>query len=279
MLRIGKILVLTGLLLVAAAPVQAQAWRFRWQTGQVLTYRVEHLTTASEVVSGNKLETASKLVHVKSWQVLDVDPQGVATVQLSLKSLKIEIRSPEGEMMTFDSDNPDKGTAQMREQLQRYLTQPLVLMRVDSKGKVVEVKECKHGPASRFESEPPFVLTLADEPVAPGQAWERTYNITLEPPQGTGEKFEAVQRYGCQSVAGGQAVVALTTAIKAMPSAPADQVPLLQLQPEGEIVFDFEAGRLHKASLRIDKELKGHQGEGSSYHFQSTYTEQFVGNN
>jgi hypothetical protein len=52
---------------------------------------------------------------------------------------------------------------------------------------------------------------------------------------------------------------------------------VLQLQPEGEVVFDLQAGRLQSARLRIDKELKGHQGEGSSYKFQSAYTEKYVG--
>ena len=28
----------------------------------------------------------------------------------------------------------------------------------------------------------------------------------------------------------------------------------------------------------IEKELKGHQGEGSSYRFQSTYTEEYLAN-
>ena len=61
--------------------------------------------------------------------------------------------------------------------------------------------------------------------------------------------------------------------------AQADQEPLLQWQPEGEVVFDLQRGRLHSARLTINKELKNHQGEGSSYKFQSTYVEQCTGPN
>ena len=43
------------------------------------------------------------------------------------------------------------------------------------------------------------------------------------------------------------------------------------------MVFDLKSGRLHSASLKVDQEVKGHQGEGSSYHFQSNYSEQFAG--
>src|SRR5262249_45383337 len=142
--------------------------------------------------------------------------------------------------------------------------------------KVVEVKECKFGPASRYESEPPFVITLPD--AAPANQWERAYKITLAPPQGTNGQYEAVQTYTVQAHKDQTLTVGLTTVIKALPQAVADQAPLLQMQPEGEIVFNVATGVLEKAILKVDKELKGHQGEGSSYHFQSTYTEQYLGN-
>src|SRR5205823_11489348 len=110
----------------------------------------------------------------------------------------------------------------------------------------------------------------------PGQNWERAYRITLEPPQGTGEKYEALQRYACKGVADGTATVAVTTLLQTMPESLLDRVPLLQMQPAGEVVFDTRQGRLCRASLRIEKELKGHQGAGSSYRFQSTYTEEYL---
>ena len=164
----------------------------------------------------------------------------------------------------------------MREQLAKYVNQPLVILRVDGRGKVVEVKESKFGPASRYESEPPFVLTMPGENTK-GSTWERAYRITLEPPHGAGEKYDATQTYTYKALDGTLATVALTTALKTPPAAAAEQVPLLQMQPEGEIVFDLRTGTMRTARLRVDKEVKGHQGEGSSYRFQSTYTEEFVG--
>jgi hypothetical protein len=99
----------------------------------------------------------------------------------------------------------------------------------------------------------------------------------LEPPQGTGEKFDAVQRYTCKAVAGNVATITLSTTLKTMPDSLLDRVPLLQLQPDGEIVFDAQNGFMRSARLLIDKELKNHQGEGTNYHFQRTYAEEYVG--
>ena len=153
---------------------------------------------------------------------------------------------------------------------------PLSTLRVDAWGRVVEVKESKFGPASRFEAELPFVIILPGAVPQPGQSWKRAYNITLEPPAGTGEKYTCLQRYTCKRVEGSGAVIGVGTEPKTLPEALADQVPLLRMQPEGEVVFNLEAGRMQSAHLRVQKELKDHQGAGSSYRFESTYTEDYA---
>src|SRR5438128_233564 len=72
--------ILLGLVLVGPAAAQGPGWRFRWQPGQVLPYRVEQVTTVTEVVGGNKVEMTAKVTVLKHWQVLEVDAQGVATL-------------------------------------------------------------------------------------------------------------------------------------------------------------------------------------------------------
>jgi len=277
MIRKVVLAVFVGLLLASVVSAQTGAWRFRWQSGQVLIYLVEQITSASEVVGESKVDTRTKLNLTKRWQVLGVDSAGVATLQLSLTALRIETTTPGGDTLLFDSANLDKSNPQMREQLARFVNQPLALLRIDAKGKVVEVKESKYGPASKYENELPFIILLPDDAAQAGTKWGRAYQMTLDPPLGTSEKYPASQSYQCKAVEGKTATVALTSAVSKLPEALADQVPLLQLQPEGEVVFDLQAGLLRSATLRIDKELTGHQGEGSRYRFQSSYKEEYQG--
>jgi hypothetical protein len=279
MVRGYLLTIAAGLLYVLAVAAQAGTGPFRWQEGQVLTYRVEHVTAASDVTRDGTSDTKTRLNLMKRWQVLAVDGAGVATLQLSLVTLRLEATTPSGGALVFDSTDPEKSDPHMREELGKFVSAPLALLRLDGQGRVVEVKESKHGPASRFESELPFVLALPPELPREGQTWERSYKITLEPPQGTGEHYDATQNYVCKSVADGAMTVALTTQIKNLPESALDRVPLLQMQPEGEAVFDAKAGRLRSARLHITKELAGHQGEGSSYRFESTYTEEYVERN
>jgi len=261
------------LFLTSESPAQTPAWRFQWQAGQVLNYRVEHVMTATENVEGTKAQTVNKLNSVKRWQVLGVDAAGIATLQLSVPTLRFETTTHTGDVLLFDSANLDKSTPQLKEQMAKYINTPLAVLRVDTAGKVVEVKECKQGSPTRFETEPPFAVVLPPAAPQPGQYWERPYQITMDPPQGTGEKYAAAQKYACKSVDAKGAVLSLTTSIAKIPEAAADRVPFLQLMPEGEIVFEPQTGKMRSMRLTIDKELTGHQGEGSTYRFQSTYTE------
>jgi len=262
--------------LPAASAQQAPAGRFLWRPGAVLTYRVEQRTSVAEIVSGSKVETSSRLNLVRLWQVLSVDAAGIATLQMSLAALRNEQTKPGGEVLLFDSAAPDKSTPELKEHLSQFVGKPLAVLRVDKRGVVVEVKESQFGPASRFESEPPFVVTLSNIAPVAGAAWERNYAVTLDPPQGTGEKYAAVQKYVCKAVAGNMATIAISTHFKKAPENALDRVPLIQRQPQGEVVFDLANGRMHSAHLRIEQVLQNHQGAGSSYRCVSSYTEQYV---
>src|SRR5262249_48968818 len=125
-------MILTAILLtVVAQPARTQTlnWRFRWQSGQVLNYRIVQQTQATEVTSDGKAETKTRMELVKRWQVLAVDTTGVATVQHSLASMRLETTTPSGEKLLFDSANPDKSNPKLREELSGFIGVPLATLR------------------------------------------------------------------------------------------------------------------------------------------------------
>lgn len=267
-------LAIISLLLFFSLRSDAQSWQFRWQKGQVLAYKVQHSTNVTETIGKSAVTSASNLALVKRWQVAEVDAMGVATLKLSLSSMKNEQIRPNGEKLLFDSENPDKSSPEFREAMGKYVGMVLAEIKIDPQGRVVEVLR---GQANRFESEPPFIILLPTKIPGEGQAWQRTYEVTLDPPQGAGEKFAGVQSFTVKKIAAGKATLAVATQFKSLPEALADQVPLLPRMVQGEIIFDVQSGRLASAQLTIDKTLQNHQGEGSSYQFKSQYVEQLVG--
>jgi hypothetical protein len=258
----------------AAAP--AQNPQFRWRSGQVLTYRVSQSTEAVETLKEQTLKTTNKLDLVKRWQVTAVDGAGTATLQMTLASLRMEINSPSGETLLFDSANPAKSHEQLRDEMAKYVGPPLAVVRIDVRGQLVEVKECKFGPESRLHSDLPFKLVLPAEPIAVGKIWDRSYQIKLDPPQGTGESFDATQKFTCRMVANGTAVVHIATLLKTPPESAADKLPLLPLLPEGDVSFDTTSGQLRAVRYQFGQDLSEHRGEGSKYQFKSSYTEDLI---
>jgi hypothetical protein len=268
---------IVGLLLTLAvaqkAAAQGPAWHFRWQKGQTLAYQVKHTTLVAEVVDGNKAESESNLQLVKRWQVLDVDAQGIATLQLSLASMRTEQKRPNGETLLFDSQELDKSTPELKEQMAKFVGPPLALLRVDAYGNTVDVKQ---GSLARYQAEPPFALIFPKATAREGQSWKRNYTVVIEPPLGTGEKYEAEQHYQCTQLTADTATVAVKTEFKTPTDSPQERLPLLQKDVAGTIVFDLSAGCLQAVRLTTDRTIDQHQGPRSRYHFQSRYSEERI---
>lgn len=261
---------------VAAQPEAAP--RFKWQTGQTLTYKVAQQTVVQETTLDDKAEkavtadTRTSLALTRRWAVKDVSAAGVATLEMTITALKREIRQADGTAVTLDSANPDdaKGMAE-------YLNRPVVLVAVDAQGRLVEVKEAKGGSAARLHAELPFRVVLPDATPAAGQSWNRTFNLKLDPPLGAGETHEFTQTYTAKGTQDGLLVVGVGTALKAPPKTAGEQVPLVPMLWTGDVYFDPAAGRYHAARLSAKAELPNHLGEGTKYVYQSVYSEDVVG--
>ena len=206
----------------------------------------------------------------------EIDANGVATLQLRLMSLRMETRKPNGQTDQFDSQNLDKASADLNKEMLKYIGPPIAVLRLDGFGRLVEVKSSSFGPASRFQSDLPFRVVLPATAPATGQSWERNYQIKLEPPQGAGETYPAIQKYTCKTATADTLTVAVSTLVKDLPDAPADRIPLVPFQSEGTITFDVANGRMKKADLKMDAELTEHRGDGSKYRYNSVYTEELV---
>src|SRR5438128_11564100 len=107
---------------------------------------------------------------------------------MSLAAMRNEQKRTNGETLLFDSQDQAKSNPALYEQMSKFIGKTLAVLRIDPFGRVIEVKQ---GVASRYEAEPPFVIVFPAAKAQVGQAWRRPYTITLDPPLGTGEKYQA----------------------------------------------------------------------------------------
>lgn len=265
--------------LVVVGHVSAESPRFKFSKGTTLTYHLVQTTKTIETLLDEKSKMPVEQEHLtkvdldRQWKVLDVDDQGTATLAMSITRMRWEQKLPTGETDVFDSTKPDELN---QSEMAKNVGTVLATLRVDRQGKLVEVKESKIGPASRFTVDLPFKLVLPEDAATVGSTWDRQYTIQLDPPLGTGEKYPTAQTYKVLEPQSGLLTLNLRTTIKDEPTTTADQIPLLRFASEGTLYFDSTNGRYYAARLKMQKELKNHQGEGTSYKYASTYVEDFI---
>jgi hypothetical protein len=258
---------------VAQPPSGATPLRFKWEPNQTLTYKVVQATVVQETTIDEKTEkpvtTESKtnLALVRKWTVKNVEG-GVATLDMAITAMRTDITQPGGMVVTRDSANPEHA-----KDMAEFLNKAIVTVRVDGQGRLVEVKEAKNGSAARLQAELPFRLTLPDAGPAVGQTWDRAFSLKLDPPQGTGESHDFVQKYTCKGAKDGLTAVGVETALKAPPKAAGEQVPLVPMLWTGDVYFHAATGRYYAARLTAKSELTNHAGDGTKFVYQSTYGE------
>jgi hypothetical protein len=261
------------------APLWAQSapLRFQWQRGQAMTYQVSQNTTVDELTLDEKakkptpVKTITSLTSTKKWEVTEVDSAGVATLQMSVVSLKQDLTQTVGDgkpnSRTIDSANPDDAKAMP------FLGKPVLTAKVDSQGRLIEATADSKAASDRLQVELPFRLVLPDAAPTKDDKWSRPVVIQLLPPLGTGEKFDATQQYTYQGLKDGFAVIRMTTTLKDQSTDATVMPALIPMLWEGNLFFDTKTGRYHGAKLNVKKEVANHHGEGTKFSYTSEYTE------
>lgn len=277
-----KVMALVGLgigfgIAFAQPPATSQPARFKWQTNQTLNFKVVQQTAVSETILDEKSgkatvsEARTHLALTRKWTVKDVDPSGTATLEMAITAMKNELRQPDGSTSVRDSANPEHA-----KDMAAYLNTPIVAVRVDTLGRLVEVKLAVGGSATRLHAELPFRAILPEVGPAPAQSWERPFAFKLDPPHGTGESYDFLQKYTCKDVKDGMMVIGVETSLKVPPKTVAEQIPLVPLLWTGDVYFHMPTGMYRAARLKAKAELPNHLGAGSKFVYESIYSEDFA---
>ncbi len=260
-----------------AAAEDAPKLRFAWAKGGTATYRVVQATNVQETVldepakKPSDITTNTKLTITKTWAVKGVETDGSATLEMVTTAFRQEITQTAGDMKpavrVLDSANADDAKAMA------FLNKPVLTLKVDPLGRVSDVKSDNPAAADRLQADLPFKLHLLEAaPVANG-TWERAFELKLPPPIGTGEKFDATQKYTFRGMNKDFAVVGVATALKNPPDDAALMPAIVPMLWEGDVFFNAKTGQYHGAKLTAKKEIANHQGEGTKFRYASEYTE------
>ena len=272
-LALAFALIVTGIVSAEDAP----KLRFVWEKDSTKVYGVVQTTTVQETVLDEQtkkaldITTVTKLTISKKWLVKAVDPDGTGTLEMSTAALKQEITQTVGDakpvVRLLDSANADDSKGMT------FLNKPILTLKVDPQGRISEVKSDNASAGDRLQTDLPFKLHLPDAAPVSNSTWERAFELKLPPPLGTGEKYDAAQKYTFKGMNKDYAVVGTVTALK-VPLTDAAVLPaILPMLWEGDVFFNAKTGGYHGAKLSIKKEVANHQGERTKFRYTSEYTE------
>ena len=272
-----KLLLIAGVWLAFITVARCEEpLRLKVQPGDTLKYRVLHTTQIKETTideeSKKPIEVvkSSKMQMIKAWTVKLIDSKGLITLDLTIHRMRLEQTQPDGKTDLFDSDQPDELN---KETIAQTVGPVLATIKINDRGDVVEVIKSP-GPKHRTLAELPFKVMF---PEAAVNDWQRTCTIQLDPPQGLGDRHASLQSFSLNGQRKeGTAVVGLKTTLKETPADASELTHLIPFLWEGSIQVLPSNGHVVEMNLKIGKEIKNHQGNGSTYHYEASYQEEMM---
>lgn len=268
---------LTGLMLAAtpaasAADGQQATLRYKFELGEVLRYEVDHEAHVQSTIEETSQEVESTTQSVKAWKVTDVLPGGEIEFMHVVESARMTNRRPNQGVAEYDSRETTEPPPFFAEAA-KSIGVPLTQVRMTPTGKIVDREE-KH-PQPKVSEDMPITLELPAEPIAVGEKWNRTYDVTANRKSGAKQKIRTRRLCRLKAIESGVAVIEVDYQILT----PIDafvKSQLVERLTSGVVRFDIERGRVLSQRHEVDERILGFAGKASSMHFVARLEERLL---
>jgi hypothetical protein len=159
------------------------------------------------------------------------------------------------------------------EQAARAVGVPLSVIRMTPAGKIVSREE-KH-PQPAASEDMPVTLRLPDHPVAVGEEWNETFDLTVDQESGAKQPIKTRRVCRLESVTTGIATIAVEYQILT-PISPFVEANLVERITQGTVRFDLERGRILSQQHDVDRRILAFHGESSMMHHTSRQEERLL---
>ncbi|MBS0209754.1 MAG: hypothetical protein JSS27_12460 [Planctomycetes bacterium] len=253
-----------------AKPDEKYTLRYKFKPGSTLRWNIEHRSQIRTTVSGTTQTAETTSESVKLWRVKEVGPSGSAVFVHSVESIDMRQKLSGRQEVHYNSQT-DKEVPPGFQDAAKSVGVPLTTFTVDATGKVVD--RVDHAQRNSGQTSYPSI-PLPAEPVAIGETWEHTYEVTATNKEQAVKKIQMRQRMKLESVANGVAVITIDTHILSpVRHDPTIEAQLIQSESTGTVRFDIEAGQVLSQQADLDKHVVGFQGPTSSLHCVTRFTE------
>jgi hypothetical protein len=243
--------------------------RYRFRPGETVSWQVQQKMNVDTTVSGNTMQVELTTTSLKVWRVVEVLPDGSATFENSADD--VDMRRKAGRTEVHFNSKTDKDPPPEYKEIAETVGVPLSRITIDPRGKVLKREHLK-GSASDSE----VTLPLPDGPIAEGESWKTSFEMTVAIPKGLSKKVTIQQVYTLDEVKDNVAMIRAVTQILTPINDPLLETLVIQKETSGTIRFDLASGRVLEQQMKTDKKAFGFSGGASVYHYRNQFTETLV---
>jgi hypothetical protein len=297
----------------AAASLAQDALKYTWSKGEVVHYRSVQENVGKMTAMGMTRTTTQRQEFVQRFEVKDVDAEGVATLDVSVLSVKIVTEQGEGGSATYDTTKPADqqydGSPRLKASMEymgaligEHMTVTMeptgAVRKVEGMAKVVDKMQAKMGNANAMAARnlrtamgdeamraslERFFRVLPPKPVAKGDTW----TTSLEQPMAaTGGRLKLDVNWTNAGPADSATKLTSDIKVELVPPkegeeggvAPGMKTTLKDGKGNGESLFDAKTGKLVKSivNMQLPLEVSMSSPNGQSMTMSNDTTSKFT---
>ncbi len=243
--------------------------RYRFGQGDQIRTKVVHQASVRTTIEGTSQTAKTVSVSVKSWKIVDVDPDGRVTFEHAVEFVDMKNDVTGRETVSYDSREDDEPPAGF-EDVARRVGIPLTRVVMDETGTLHQREELAPGAANPTQ----LVLPLPKDKIAVGSTWTFPDDVVVNLRNGNSRKIKCRQRFELLSVENEIAKISIATQILTpIRDYPEIEAQLVQRESDGIIEFDMQAGRVIAQQIDLDRRVTGYPNAKSSMHYRTRFTE------
>ncbi|MEM6329427.1 MAG: hypothetical protein AAF790_04170 [Planctomycetota bacterium] len=257
---------------------QAYTLRYKFETGDVIRYEVDHRASIRSTMEKTTQQAVTPSESVKAWKVIDVAetkacPEGEIEFQNVVERVKMTNRLPDRAEMVYDSEQEETPPPGF-ESAAEAVGVPLSAIRMTPWGEIIERTIKHHQPAA--DPSAPITVLLPKQPVAVGDSWDEPQDIKVNAADGKTKIIKTRRHFTLKSVKTGVAVIEAKQQVLS-PTTAAIDGQLVQRMMKGTIRFDIARGRILSQRMDVDRRVLGFAGRASSMHYVMRMEERLAG--
>jgi hypothetical protein len=246
--------------------------RYKFQPGEVIGWKVTHLSSVDTTIQGNTQTSKSRSVSTKLWRVTNVDKEGNITFTHSVDNVEMWQQLSDRPEVSYNSKTDSKPPPEY-EQVSKTIGVILATVQVSATGQVLK----REGDAPIITlGLGDIIMLLPPKPVAIGSRWHEPSELSATGSDGQIKRIKTRKSYTLEKVQTGVATISVRTEVLTPIDNARIQSQIVQQLTNGTIKFDVDNGRLISKQMDWDETVVGFNGAESQLKYLARINEELL---